>query len=97
MNGFNMRMMIGDALYKIHFPTMTGQDFANSVTTIKGLLTESEIAQVFQKIMVLDNADVECPFPSTYRCERSHFHASEPVTNRNTHIQEKHTSYPHRN
>jgi len=68
VNGPNMRMMIGEALYKIHFPTMTGQDFANTVTTIKGLLTESEIAQVFQKIMVFDNANVECQFPTTFRC-----------------------------
>ena len=49
-NGANMRKAIGDALYKIRFPTMTTQDFANTVSTIDGFLTDSEIKQVFPGI-----------------------------------------------
>jgi len=78
VNGTNMRHVIGDALYKIHFPTMTTQDFGNSVATIEGLLTDSEIGQVFKKITVFDNEDIECPFPSKFRCKTSHYYVPFP-------------------
>jgi hypothetical protein len=67
LNGENMREAIGDALYKLRFPTMNVHDFANGVSTIKGLLTDTEKAQVFQKITIFDNEDIECPFPSKFR------------------------------
>jgi hypothetical protein len=74
VNGTNMRKVIGDALYKIRFPTMTVRDFANGVVKIKGLLTHTEISLIFQKIAVFDSSDVECPFPSKYRCQISAFY-----------------------
>jgi hypothetical protein len=74
VNGTNMRKVIGDALYKIRFPTMTVRDFANGVVKIKGLLTHTEISLIFQKIAVFDSSDVECPFPSKYRCQISYYY-----------------------
>ena len=73
VTGPNMREVIGDALYKLRFPTMTQQDFANSVAVEKGFLTESEIAGVFLKISLFDSSEVECPFSSKLRCKRSHY------------------------
>ena len=72
-NGANMRKVIGDALYKIRFPTMTTQDFANAVSTIDGFLTDSEIKQVFQTITVFDDEGIECPFSNKFRCEKSFY------------------------
>ena len=71
VNGENMRMVIGDGLYKLRFPTMTVQDFANEVSTIGGFLTDSEIKQTFQKITVFKNEGIECPFKSDYRCRKN--------------------------
>ena len=68
--GENMRNVLGDALYKIRFPTMNGQDFANCVATIDGFLSESETAQIFRKIMVLDNENIVCPFSAKFRCHK---------------------------
>ena len=64
--GENMRLFLGSAIYKIRFPTMTVQDFANGVTTIPGFLTDSEKTQIFEKITVF-NKIVECPFPDKPR------------------------------
>jgi len=69
VNGPNMRHVIGDALYKIHFPTMNVQDFGNYVGTIEGLLTNDELAQVYQKIAIFNNEDFDCPFPTKFRCK----------------------------
>ena len=69
--GENMRMVIGDGIFKIRFPTMTVQDFGNSVSVIDGFLTENEIKQTFQKIVVFNNKDIECPFKSDYRCQNN--------------------------
>ena len=71
VTGENMRKMIGNDIFKIRFPTMTHQDFANSVTADKGLLTNEEIGQVSLKITVFDSDNIDCPFPTKFRCHRS--------------------------
>jgi len=73
VNGENMRRIIGDALWKIRFPTMTSQQFANSVSTIDGLMSDKEMIQVFKKISVFDNDDIDCPFSNKFRCKISEF------------------------
>ena len=78
INGANMREIIGGTLYKIHFPTMTTYDFSNYVSSIKGLLTDSEMASVFQKITMFDNSEVECPFPADHRCRNNQFQSLLP-------------------
>ena len=77
--GENMREMIGDAVFKIRFPTMTVQDFANSVNTIEGFLSESEKLLIYQKITVFDNKKIECPFSSQFRCQKSYFYTPVQV------------------
>ena len=71
INGANMRTMIGDAIIKIRFPTMTSFDFANHVVSIEGLLTDSEIATLFKMITMSDNSKIDCPFPAKHRCRNS--------------------------
>jgi hypothetical protein len=74
ITGANMRHVIGDALYKIRFPTMTVQDFANSVVAqFPGLLTDSETAQIYKKITIFDADDIECPFSNTFRCQVNYY------------------------
>ena len=75
LNGKNMRKVIGDGFFKIRYPAMTVQDFGNSVSVIDGFLTESEIKQTFQKIVVFDNKNIECPFKSDYRCSHNSLHS----------------------
>ena len=67
-NGQNMRHVIDDALFKIRFPTMNVQDFANTVCTIDGFHTDIEKSQVFLKITIFNNRDIACPFSSEFRC-----------------------------
>ena len=76
--GPNMRQVISDALYKIHFPTMSVWDFSNEVAAIQGLLSEDEVAQVFRKITTYDKKDVVCQFPDTFRCS-SRRNTNNPV------------------
>ena len=78
INGENMRKVAGNVLYKIRFPTMTIHDFGNFVTTIKGLLTDTEMAQIFQKLCVHSDADIECAFPDKprYKLNTTFFQAS---------------------
>jgi hypothetical protein len=69
-----MREVIEDALYKIRFPTMNVQDFANSAASVKGLLTDSETAQIYKKITIFDADDIECPFSDKFRCQVYHYY-----------------------
>ena len=69
-----MREVIGDAIFKIRFPTMTVQDFANSVSTIDGFLTDLEMRQIYQMITVFDQKNIECPFSNKFRCQSSQFY-----------------------
>ena len=79
VTGENMRKMIGDAIFKIRFPTMNVQDFANSVSTIKGFLSDTENFQIYQKITVFDNKNIECPFSNQFRCQKSYFYTPVQV------------------
>jgi len=68
INGENMRQVLGDALFKIRFPTMAPEEFANLVSTINGFLTVREMSKTFQVISVTNNRDITCPFSRINRC-----------------------------
>ena len=60
-SGQNLRRVAGETFYKIRFPVMTVSEFSK-ISVVKGLFTDKEMSQIFQKISMPRSRAVECPF-----------------------------------
>ena len=67
LTGSNMRKVLGDALYKVRFPTMNLNSFAYRINNIEGFLTDTEKWSIFKKMTLQNNEHVHCDFLSKPR------------------------------
>ena len=70
IEGFNMREVLGENLFLIRFPTMTVDEFDESVLSLD-ILTSHEGLQVLHYLTAKSTKPRELPFSTELRCSKS--------------------------